>query len=143
MSQIPPSVPEKIPPQADINSFERFIADNSPSANYFISFAEPIDISKEDNVIATEMYKHAILKDYNLVWEKLIRAVEVRGCYISKIISQNLISPFITQLLDHGIGFENKIVTFRGSEGTAPLYIYISSGQNLKMANSKAFGFAP
>ncbi|MFT6311361.1 MAG: diguanylate cyclase (GGDEF)-like protein [Porticoccus sp.] len=141
MSQIPSSVPDKMPSQADINSFERFVVDNSPSANCFISFAEPIDLSQEDNVIAIEMYKHAILKDYNLVWEKLIRAIEVRGCYISKIISQNLISPFITQLLDHGIGFENQIVTFKGSEDTAPLYLRISSGQNLKNGKLESLWF--
>jgi diguanylate cyclase (GGDEF)-like protein len=132
MSQIPSSVSDKMLSRIDVNSFEKFVIDNSPSANCFISFAEPIDLSQEDNVIAVEMYKHAILKDYNLVWEKLIRAIEVRGCYISKIISQNLISPFITQLLDHGIDFKDKVVTFKGSEDTAPLYLRISSGQNLK-----------
>jgi hypothetical protein len=125
MSQIPSSVSDKMSSKIDVNSFEKFVIDNSPSANCFISFAEPIDLSQEDNVIAVEMYKHAILKDYNLVWEKLIRAIEVRGCYISKIISQNLISPFITQLLDHGIDFEDKVVTFKGSEDTPPVYLRI------------------
>jgi diguanylate cyclase (GGDEF)-like protein len=131
MSQIPSSVSDKILPDVGVNSFEQFVIDNSPSANCSISFAEPIDLAQEDNVIATKMYEHAILEDYNLVWEKLIRAIEVRGCHVSKIISKELIGPFIDQIVENGLGFEESIITFKSSENAPPLYLSICSRQKL------------
>jgi diguanylate cyclase (GGDEF)-like protein len=131
MSQIPSSVSDKISPDVGVNSFEQFVIDNSPSANCSISFAEPIDLAQEDNVIAANMYEHAVLEDYNLVWEKLIRAIEVRGCHVSKIISKELIGPFIDQIVENGLGFEESVITFKSSENTPPLYLRICSRQKL------------
>jgi diguanylate cyclase (GGDEF)-like protein len=131
MSQIPSSVSDKTSPKVGVNSFAQFVLDNSPTANCFIAFAEPIDLAQEDNVIATEIYQQAVLKDYNLVWEKLINTIEVRGCYLSKIISEDLIGPFIAQIVENGLVFKDKVITFKGAENTPPLYLRISSSQNL------------
>ena len=78
------------------------------TANCFITFTERIDLAQEDNLISTKMYEHAILEDYNSVWEKLIRAIEVRGCHVSKIISKGLINPFIVQIVENGLVFKAK-----------------------------------
>jgi diguanylate cyclase (GGDEF)-like protein len=131
MSQIPSSVSDKISPNVGVNSFEQFVIDNSPSANCSISFAEPIDLAQEDNVIAANIYEHAVLEDYNLVWEKLIRAIEVKGCHVSKIISKELIGPFIEQVVENGLGFEESVITFKSSENAPPLYLRICSRKKL------------
>jgi diguanylate cyclase (GGDEF)-like protein len=131
MSQKPPSLSDKMSSGDHMDSFEQFIVNNSSSANCFLSFDKPIDVAQGYDAIAADIYKYAVFKDYNALWEKLIRATDIRDLPLSTVISQDLIAPFIKQIVENGIAFKDKIITFRRSVNTPVLYLNMSVGKNL------------